>query len=279
MSIHTPVLLKETVDALVIKKGGKYIDATVGEGGHLMVILKKGGKVLGIDCDEEQIENLKLRIKATNNLKLVVGNFKDIDEIARKNNFFPVDGILFDLGLSMRQINYSGRGFSYKRLEEPLDMRLTDKSKITAEKLINSLPKEKLYEILAKYSEELNSWRLVEAIIRTRRLKKIKRVADLVYIIRDNLKINNEKVLARVFQSLRIAVNNEFENLKEGLEKSLKIIKKGGRIVVISFHSLEDRMVKNFIKENSLKTLEKKPIQKKEGKKFERSAKLRVIVV
>ena len=301
--MHHPVLLKETVDGLNIKKDGLYIDATVGEGGDLIEIAKRGGKVLGIDADLERIKRLNVILgtseartpeslldsgrapptksgslaRMTNNITLVQGNFADIEKIARENNFFPVDGILFDLGLSMEQIEKSGRGFSYRNLDELLDMRIDRTLDTTASNLVNSLEQNELYEIFAHYGEEINSLAISKALVRARTVRPIEKVDNLIKVIDQVLGEKNKKVYARVFQALRIAVNNEFENLKKGLEGSLKILKNQGRIVVISFHSLEDRLVKRFSKENRLQQLNKKVIISKSGLAYERSAKMRII--
>lgn len=276
--MHTPVFLNEVISALDVKEGKKYIDATFGEGGHSREILKKGGEVLGIDWDKEKIKNQKLKIKNVENLKLVCGNFRDIEKIAKENNFFSVDGVLFDLGLSMEQLKNSGRGFSFKNKDEPLDMRISQGVTKTAAEVVNSYSAQELYEVFTKYSEEINSWAIAQAIVRARRLKRIESVGDLVEIINKITlkKRNRESVLRRVFQSLRIAVNDEFDNLIKGLEGSLNLIKKEGVIVVITFHSLEDRRVKNFIKEKGLKIKIEKTKIKREPDKFERSARLRV---
>jgi 16S rRNA (cytosine1402-N4)-methyltransferase len=279
--MHQPVLLQEVIKYLGDIKNKFFIDATFGEGGHSLEIIKRGGKVLGIEWDQQQYEKAKIKYThylETSNLKLVNENFSQIEKVAKKNNFFPVDGVLFDLGLSMTQLWQSGRGFSYKKIYEPLDMRLNLNLKIKAADLINSLEKEKLYEILAKYSEEIHSLRLVEAIISARKIKKIEKVKDLVDII-DKAIGKNEAVYRRVFQGLRIAVNNELENLKLGLEGALSILDEKGRILVISFHSLEDRLIKNIIKEKKLKMLTKKGVQSKNDLKFERSAILRIITL
>lgn len=273
--MHTPVLLKPVLENLSIKKNGLYIDATAGEGGYIKEIIKKGGKVLAIDWDKNQIEKLKNNF--SDKVIFHLGNFADIEEIAKKNNFYPVDGIVFDLGLSMRQLEESKKGFSYKNLDENLDMRLSDDLKVKASGLLNNLSLEELYKVFAKNSEEINSKKIAQAIISNRKFKKILIVKDLLVIIDKalkNEKKDKEKVYRRVFQALRIEVNNEFENLKNGLAGGLKILKKDGRILVISFHSLEDRIVKKFIKENHLKEFYKSPILGNE--KFERSAKLRI---
>lgn len=276
--MHNPVLLHEAIEALNIKKDGLYIDATVGEAGHLLEIAKLGGKVLGIDADSTQVKQLTINNQQLTNVKLIVGNFAEIESLAKNFGFFPVDGILFDLGLSMNQIQNSGRGFSYKNLDEPLDMRLNTTLETTASKVVNDLTQAELYEIFAKYGEEIHSLEISKAIVRNRSAKKpIEKVGNLVNIINETLQAKDNKALARIFQALRIAVNNELEHLKKALTGSLNILKQDGRMIVISFHSLEDRIVKQFILKNNLKQLNKKIIKSKSGQNFERSAKLRII--
>jgi len=276
---HTPVLLKQVIDALEIEKGKKYLDATFGQGGYSVEIVRRGGEVLAIDLDQEQINRFqkenKLSEQEKSRLKLVWGNFKDIETIAKSNHFFPVDGVVFDLGLSMRQISDSGRGFSYQKPEEILDMRLDLKNQVKAMDILNKESKDKLYLILAKYSEEIFSKKIAENIVFFRKKKKIETVSDLLTVIDKSLGRKDKKTYARVFQSLRIAVNDEIENLKEGLVGALKILKPNGKIAIVSFHSIEDRVIKNFIRKNQLKVFGKKPIFGIES--FERSAKLRVI--
>jgi len=279
MSIHQPVLLQAVVDYLEIKKNGWYIDATFGQGGHSQVILEKGGKVLGIEWDKNQYQISKIKYKKEideRRLVLVNDNFSDIELIAKKNDFFPVDGVLFDLGISMNQIAESGRGFSFKNLDEPLDLRINEKIKIGAADYLNQLSKEQLEEIFIKNAELIDYRRIVEAIIFNRRLKPIKTVGDLITVIDKTLKTKNEKVYRLVWQALRIFVNDELGNLKQGLKGAVTILKKEGRILVISFHSLEDRLVKKIAKEIDLVFLTKKPIVSLSNNYFERSAKLRV---
>jgi 16S rRNA (cytosine1402-N4)-methyltransferase len=274
--MHTPVLLQEAIDGLNVISGGRYIDATFGEGGYSQEILKRGGKVLGIDLDKNQLTSS--RVNELTGLKLVEGNFADIEKIAKENDFFPVEGVVFDLGLSMRQLNESGRGFSYKKFNEPLDMRLSLGLEVKASDLINSLDEEKLYEILAKNSEELNSRIISKAVVRARQIRKIKTVEDLIKTIDQGLGQSDKRVYQRVFQALRIEVNQEFNNLKKGLNGALRILKNEGRIVIISFHSLEDRIIKNFGKTERIKIVTKKPIRKSGGRSFEKSAKLRIFL-
>ena len=282
--MHTPVLLQQAIESLNIKKGGLYIDATFGEGGYSREIVKRGGKVLAIDWDIDQISKAghpdrSGGILARNDIIFVNGNFADIEKIAKENNFFPVDGVVFDLGLSMGQISESGRGFSYKKLNEPLDMRMNNDIEKNASDLVNSLNMNDLYQLLAKNSEELRSKEIALEIIKSRHIRKINTVSDLVHIIDRVAGEKDNRIYRRIFQALRIEVNNEFNNLKKGLFGAVSILKKDGRIVVVSFHSLEDRIVKNFVKNNQFKFLEKKPIVNKFGPSYERSAKLRIITL
>ncbi len=276
--MHTPVLLEQVIEALEIKKDGLYIDATFGEGGYSQAILNKGGKVLGLDLDNDQIANgLDSRLRG-NDITLIEGNFADVEKVAQENNFFPVDGVVFDLGLSMKQINQSGRGFSFKKLNEPLDMRMSLKTEMTAKYLLNHLSEAELYEVFAKNSEEINSQNIAREIIVRRSFKKLEIVGNLINCIDRAIGESDKNVYKRIFQALRIQVNEEFENLKKGLDGAARIIKNNGKIAVVTFHSLEDRIVKNFSKSQGLKLLNKKPITNRRGKSFEKSAKLRLIV-
>ena len=272
--MHTPVLLDQVIEALGIKKDGLYVDATFGEGGYSQAIVNAGGKVLALDLDQSQISNSRLSM---NDLKLVEGNFGDIEKIAKENSFYPVDGIVFDLGLSMGQINQSGRGFSFKKLNEPLDMRMSLKIEMTAKYLLNHLSEAELYEVFAKNSEEINSQKVAREIVVRRSFKKLEIVGNLINCIDHAIGEPDNNVYKRIFQALRIQVNEEFENLKNGLAGAVKIIKDDGKIAVVTFHSLEDRIVKNFSKSQGLRLLDKKPIMNRRGRNFEKSAKLRLI--
>lgn len=269
--MHTPVLLNEVIENLKIKPGGLYIDATLGEAGYTKEIINKGGNVLAIDWDPGQIKNIKNKFKA------VEGNFADIEEIAKKNEFYPVDGVVFDLGLSMSQIRESGKGFSYNKPDEILDMRLNPEIEKSASDLINSLGIEELYEIFSRYSEEINSRPIAQAIVRARQMKRIEKVSQLLSIIDRVVGYQSKRVYGRIFQAMRVAVNNEFENLKKALIGAFDILRQEGRVVVVTFHSGEDRIVKNFVRENNLKQIHKKVIKGDYRLSFERSAKLRVI--
>ena len=276
--MHTPVLLEQVMEGLDVKKNGLYIDATFGEGGYSKAILEKGGKVLGIDLDNEQLtKDLDSRLRG-NDIVLVEGNFGDIERIAKENDFFPVDGVVFDLGLSMRQINQSGKGFSFKKLNEPLDMRISEKTEMTAKYLLNRLSESELYEVFAKNSEEINSQKIAREIVVRRQFRKLETVNDLTNCIDRAVGKQDNNAYKRIFQALRIQVNDEFENLKNGLAGAVKIIKNDGKIAVVNFHSLEDRIVKNFSKNPGIKLLNKKPIINRRGRNFEKSAKLRILI-
>ncbi|MCL6096477.1 MAG: 16S rRNA (cytosine(1402)-N(4))-methyltransferase RsmH [Patescibacteria group bacterium] len=292
-NFHTSVLLKEAIDLLQVKKGEKYIDATLGGAGHALQIIKRGGLVLGIDCDEEALEHVEKSQKSkvkSQKLILAKGNFRNLEEIARSNNFNKVAGIIFDLGVSSFQIENGKRGFSFLK-DGPLDMRMDKSLGVKASDLINSLPKGELYEIFTKLGEEHRARAISDGIVSTRRIAPIKTTGDLSSVIQKVLGIKGEitdftkaNISKRVFQALRIAVNDELENLRVALPKSLELLESGGRVEVISFHSLEDRIVKRsfmeFEKTNMGRIIIKKPIvsskEELEKNPRARSAKLRV---
>ncbi|MDO8497644.1 MAG: 16S rRNA (cytosine(1402)-N(4))-methyltransferase RsmH [bacterium] len=283
IKMHTPVFEKEVIEALRIQEGKKYIDCTAGEGGHMFSIAYRGGNVLGIDADEDQISNLELRIKSSelkSRIILKQGNFAELERIAKENKFFPVDGILVDLGLSMRQLTDSGKGFSFKNEEEILDMRLDGEGK-SASDLLMSLNKESLFDLFARNSEELSSEVIAESIVRFRIGRKIEKVGDLIRAIDYGLTQSTqserkEKVYMRIFQALRIEVNKEFENVQKLLESSKEILVRGGRLVVITFHSREDRIVKMFAQDNKNYFTHMR-LNTKSERSFERSAHVRVL--
>lgn len=260
--MHIPVLLKEAIDSLSIKKSGKYIDATLGLGGHSLEILKRGGWILGIDADEGSLREARSRVKsavssdhAASRIRLVRGNFKDIKEIATENGFAPCDGVLFDLGMSSWQLEKSGRGFSFQR-DEPLDMRMDKSSAVTAADLLNGLSRHELEKLFQKYGEEQSARRIASAVVRARTVKSLETTGDLTRVI-EGVKSNRGKThpATKVFQALRIAVNDEINNLRSALPQAFEVLgpstssgQAGGRLAVISFHSLEDREVKNFFR-------------------------------
>jgi 16S rRNA (cytosine1402-N4)-methyltransferase len=244
---HTPVLKDEVVEGLRIEPENKYIDATLGGGGHAMEILEKGGLVLGIDQDQEAIEFVKGNLESRINnqeLKLVKGNFRDVGRIARENGFEQSSGVLFDLGVSSYQLDSDKRGFSIKR-DAPLDMRMDRNLEITAADIVNSYSEENLVDIFQRYGEEERAKEAAAQIVKSRKVKKIETTEDLVIVIALALKKRGIMHPAtKVFQALRIEVNSELEALKQGLKEALEVIKEKGRIEAISFHSLEDRIVK-----------------------------------
>ena len=265
--MHIPVLQKEVIKYLDPKPNENFIDCTVGEGGHSYAILEMigpRGKILGIDC--------QLRIKPKERLILAEDNFANLSEIVKKNKFKPVNGILLDLGMSSWHLEESGRGFSFQR-KEPLDMRYCLTNQLTAEKIVNFWSKSELERIFNEYGEEKFEGKIAERIIEARKFRPIADTLQLVKIIGANPR--------KVFQALRIAVNDELNNLKKVLPQAVEILEPGGRLAVISFHSLEDRIVKNFFKNPSLIILTKKPVgpSPEEVRKNprSRSAKLRAI--
>lgn len=268
--MHHSVLKNKLLELLDIKPNKKYIDATAGEGNFIEEILKKDGLVLAIDWDNWQIKKLKEKFKNEKKLILYWDNFANLKNIAQKFHFTNIDGIIFDLGLSYEHLEKSGRGFSFKKINENLDMRINSQLKITASDILMNESKDNLIMILSQYGEELKAEAIVDKIIKYRKIKPIKKVGQLIEIIYSAVGNKNEKVCRRVFQALRIAVNNELENLKKGLSQAVEIIKPEGRIAVITFHSLESRIVKKFIKENQLFLLTDKAI------KGERRSQLRV---
>lgn len=284
---HTPVLLHEVIADVNIRSGMRIIDATLGGGGYAWEIIRNGGVLLGIDADQDAIaytkealreKSVELRIKE--NWKIVQGNFRDIGTIAKNNGFETVDGIVFDLGVSSHQLDTPHKGFSYRFADAPLDMRLGANQKRTAAMLVNSATEEELYEIFATYSEEQRARTIAHALVRSRRIKPIETTGDLVSGIQSLPGTTAPGVLSRIFQGLRIAVNDEMSALKDALAQSISLLAPGGRIAVVTFHSLEDRIVKRMFLDPSLTLVTKKPIRPSEIEQQEnprsRSAKLRV---
>jgi len=281
---HTPVLLQEVVDNLKIKRGGQYIDATVGGGGHAAAILKLGGKLLGIDCDPEAIKAARKSLASacpTTFWRLARGNFKNLEQIAVANGFSQVDGILLDLGVSSHQLETAERGFSFN-LNGPLDMRMDQELAVTAADLVNGLNKGELTALFKKFSDEPRAGLIAEAIVKARRQAPIKTGAQLASVV--GVRQGNRHPATRVFQALRMAVNDELNNLNQVLPQAVSLLRPGGRLAVISFHSGEDRLVKNFLKDQkiagNLMMINKKPLMATPAETAanprSRSAKLRV---
>jgi len=291
-SVHRSVLQKEVIKCLSPKPNENFIDATIGEMGHALEILRRNGpngKILGIDWDLKQIKNCESKIgNFQNRVILVNDSYANLKNIIEKHSFKPVNGILFDLGMSSWHLEKSGRGFTFLK-DEPLDMRYNTKfsNELTAEKIVNEYPEERLEEILKEYGEEKFAKRIVREIAKERKIKAIKSTLQLVEIIKRAVparyRFSKIHFATRTFQALRIKVNEELENLSKVLPQAVDVLMPGGRLVVISFHSLEDRIVKNFFKKNSkLKTLFKKPIVASEEEIKEnsrsRSSKLRAAI-
>ena len=243
--IHTPVLVKELRVLLNLKPGDNAVDATLDGGGHarmMLELIKPGGKVLGIDQDKNMVEKMN-KIK---NLIAVWGNFRDIDEIAKKHGFKKIKAILLDLGMSRWHLEASGRGFSFQRPEEPLFMNLNKESANTAAEILNGYPENRLAEIFRDFGEEPKARLFAKKILEFRQVKRIISVKDLLNALGAKAPGGMEKTLARMFQALRIAVNRELEALAETLPEAFAALDVGGRLAVISYHSLEDRIVKKF---------------------------------
>lgn len=271
---HVPVLQKEVIQYLNPKRNENFIDATLGGGGHTLEILrltKPNGKVLGIDADPGQIENIKQKVshlKTKKRLILENDSYINLEDIIQKYDFKPIHGILFDLGMSSWHLEESGRGFSFQK-DEPLNMRYDNQEgKLTAEYLINRWTEKDIRTVLKEYGDERFSIRIAREIVNSRKNKRIETTFQLIEIIKRAIPVWYQKkrinFATKTFQALRIIVNDEFENIKKGLEQAVKSLKKGGRMVIISFHSSEDRIVKLFLREKAkqglIKIETKKPI-------------------
>jgi len=288
MQYHEPVLLQEVLEGLRVKDGGKYIDCTLGDGGHTLEILRRGGKVLGLDVSEESIRRARERIATAGLLENFTGvqaNFKNLENIAKENGFTKVDGILFDLGFSSSQLEEAGLSFSK---DVPLDMRLDKSLGVTAADLVNGMSEKELTRMFREYGGENLAKKFAKVIVKYRGLKKFQTTKDLADLLVDVAPSGYERgrihPATRVFQALRIVVNDELKSLKVALPQAARLINSlpGGRIAVLSFHSLEDKIVKEFGLDVQplLKPVTKKPIvptQEEVAKNPRaRSAKLRV---
>ncbi|MFH1508884.1 MAG: 16S rRNA (cytosine(1402)-N(4))-methyltransferase RsmH [bacterium] len=252
---HEPVLAGEVIEFLKIKSNQNVIDGTLGGGGHAELLLEKNapkGKLLGLDVDEEAIAASQKRLKSYGQRAIIrKTNYKNIKQITNEIRIVPVYAILLDLGVSLHQLKKGERGFSVQK-DGPLDMRF-DQGEIgvTAAQIINNYKEEYLREIFYKYGEERFSRKIASAIIKSRKEKKFIRTSELADLISALKPKGKSKVhpATKVFQALRIATNKEFENILSGIKDAVDVLEKGGRIAIISFHSLEDRLVKNVLKE------------------------------
>lgn len=251
--IHKPVLLNEVVEALQAQPGKRYVDCTLGSGGHAAAILAQilpGGQLLGIDADPEAIEIAKNRLAAyTESITIINDNFANLETICGENNFLPVHGILFDLGFSSTQLEVSERGFSFQD-DGPLDMRFSPTQGLTAADIVNTFPEDKLGQLIKNYGEERGSKWIARYIIKNR---PINSTLQLASIVEKAIGSRRGKIhpATRTFMALRILVNHELENLAEALKQTIACLKNQGRLVVISYHSLEDRIVKQFMQSES----------------------------
>lgn len=288
INYHETVLAKEVVEALHIEKDGKYIDATLGNAGHTLEIARLGGKVLGIEVDPKMLEIAEKRLKEAKvtGCVLVNGNFVNIDEIAVKNGWKEADGIIFDLGVTNLHLKDLERGFSFENPTAPLDMRMDPGAQgVKGSDLLNVLREDQLRDLFEITLEPGAAKWISGRVLHSRAEKPIENVGDLLEIS-EGLKTGkhgiNEATLP--FLAVRIAVNSELTNLEEVLPKAFGLLKKGGRLVVISFHSKEDVLVKNFFKDmagEGAKQITFKPIMAGEAEILEnrrsRSAKLRIL--
>jgi len=270
MSIHKSVLLKEAVELLNLKKGATVVDATLGGGGHAREILKaidKEGILVAIDCDEKAIENFRKSLLSTSEeskvdnfsrkrgkIILVRDNFVNLKKIISESGIKLVDAIIADLGYSSDQLADFHYGISFS-IDAPLDMRLDRRNILTAEKVVNEYSQSELEKILKNYGEEKFSQSIAKKIIEARKNRRIKRTLDLAEIIRSAIpeKYRKRRIDAatKTFQAIRIEVNRELINLKEFISQAIEILKPEGRLAIISFHSLEDRIVKNIFRANA----------------------------
>ena len=244
---HIPVLLHETIDGLNIKENGIYVDGTAGGGGHSAEILSHldNGKLVSIDQDPDAIRHVKERFKDNPNSIIIKGNFGNMKELLNARGIYCVDGVMLDIGVSSHQLDTSQRGFSFHE-DAPLDMRMSQSGESAAD-LVNTLPYSELARIINHYGEEKYASSIAKNIVKAREQKKIETTLELAEIIKNSVpqKVRRDGHPARkTFQALRIAVNHELDVLEQGLDDAFELLSKGGRLAVITFHSLEDRIVK-----------------------------------
>ena len=295
LDYHIPVLLQETIDGLQIKADGIYVDCTFGGGGHSRALLQHLGEK-GILVAFDQDEDAKKNLPQDNRVVFVPQNFRHLQRFLRLHKITQVDGILADLGVSSHQFDEAGRGFSI-RFDAALDMRMDQRQTTTAADIVKNYTELQLHKMLEQYGEVTNAKTLAKIIVQQRALMPIKTIQQFKQAVQSAVKGNPQKYFAQVFQALRIAVNDELGALKELLEQTTGLLKPGGIVAIITFHSLEDRIVKNFFKtgsfseevmdelyggkpENLFKILTKKPILPSDSEtrrnKRSRSAKLRL---
>lgn len=282
-TLHRPVMLKEVLEHLDPKQGKLILDATLGAAGHTLAMAKRGAQIIAIDRDQHAIDIANKVIEQEglrDQIEIRKLEFSKIDELTRSQ----FDGELFDLGVSSMQLDEGDRGFSFSK-KAPLDMRMDEKLSVTAQDLVNGLGRKELYELFTKYAQEYRARELARAIVHARKIKPITTTTELASIVSGVKGFSKGKNPAtQVFQALRIAVNDELNELKAALPSALSMLKPGGVCVVISFHSLEDRIVKNIFIEHegdSYRVRTKKPLMPAQDEintnRRARSAKMRVI--
>lgn len=268
-NFHTPALLNESIDLLRVQEGELYFDLTVGGGGSSLEIIRRGGRVFALDQDPEAVDFTKKRLTSacpSGVFTVVEANFIELEDQVQEHRLPKPAGILLDLGTSHFQIKKSGRGFSFER-NEPLDMRMNPQMGVTAADLLKVLSQKQLARLFQEFGEERHAREIARTIVKRRKEKPIKGTQELADLVVTLYKGKRGKIhpATKVFQALRIAVNLELENLRMVLPQALRILKSKGRLVVISFHSLEDRIVKNFLREAEQKgegeVLTKKPVR------------------
>jgi 16S rRNA (cytosine1402-N4)-methyltransferase len=250
---HSPVLLREAVELLTVQPGGRYVDCTVGGGGHAASILEAcspGGRLLGLDADPDAIERARGVLEPYGEAALLVNeSYVDLESVCIEHDLLPVQGILFDLGISSMQLDDGRRGFSFQR-EGPLDMRFGPRQTVTAADIVNEYPEADIACIIRKYGEEPRSRAIAKRIVASR---PIRSTTDLARLIEEmpGPRVTRIHPATKTFQALRIAVNQELEALRDGLKQVMKVLDSGGRVVVIGYHSLENRIVKEFLRQET----------------------------
>jgi 16S rRNA (cytosine1402-N4)-methyltransferase len=289
-SFHQSVMVSEVLrgfklDGAHSNNGKRIIDATLGLGGHTQAIVERGASVLGMDMDPSMLEDARNRLKDYRSVNLVRGNFKDMAKIASVENFREVDGVLFDLGVSSPQLTSPTRGFSFAKNDADLDMRIDTSSALKASDLLNILRLDQLEDLFERILTKKESKTMALEVCEYRKEKPIATVGDFLAICKKVFGVKGKiNPATRAFLALRIAVNSELENLEEGLAEAFSLLRKGGRILVVSFHSKEDVLVKNFFKSKENlglgRVVSKKPIIPQESEVRQnpraRSAKLRI---
>jgi 16S rRNA (cytosine1402-N4)-methyltransferase len=256
MVYHVPALLNETIEGLNIRPEGIYVDATFGGGGHSMEILKrlKTGKLIAFDQDEDARQN----VPEDGRMIFLNQNFRFLRNNLLFNDIQTIDGLLADLGVSFHQFDEPDRGFTFRQ-DAPLDMRMSKRNPVTAAFILNNMDESSLADLFFKYGEITGSRKIAKEIIRLRDIRPLKTVNDIKEALEGLTQAQQtHKYYARIFQALRIAVNHEIDALKELLDQTLTVLNKGGRLVVITYHSLEDRIVKNFMRTGNFEGEEKK---------------------